>query len=379
MDYKKIEEAILNTGFPLEFEISSILKKHGWQTINNRYYIDDVKETEREIDILAYKCKIDRENKIAFYTSLIISCKKSATALWAFLSTEKPAYDPNFKFFVLNNKTSDKRLEKMLELEKDDIENKFCSKKILKTIFEIKRKIFGFQQLNKNSYKCEDDKRIYDSIITSIKALEYEINIKQSKNNLITEVETSFYNFNLLSIFDGEMVEVYFENDNIKPDPINDAVYINRHIINRKQNFYKVHFIKSSKFEECLNIYDELSQTNYDIYDNLINDFYKDIFKCKDKVNIYWKEFCEDLNWIFNYTLQSNLKYYSTNRTEGFNFEYEDNMLKIYYNGYWDIDDPQKDNLINKEIELINKTKKKLLKYFRYSGDFRFEEEPLPF
>lgn len=379
MDYEKIVDAISYTGFPLEFQISSILKKHGWQTINNRYYIDDVKLIEREIDILAYKCKVDRNNKIAFYTSLIISCKKSSTGLWAFLTTEKPTYDPNFKFFVLANKTSDKRLEKMLELKAEDIERSFCSNESLDSIFKINRKIFGFQQLNKDSYKCEDDKKIYDSIITSIKALEYESNIKQNKKNIISEVDTTFYNFNLISIFDGEMAEVYFEEENVKSDLVDNIMYINRHIINKKEKFYKVHFINSSKFEDYLNVYDKLHQVNYRTFNNLIEDFYSDIFKCEEKVEIYWKEFSRDINWIFNYTLHFKLNYESEKEAKKFNFEYENDILKIYYDGYWDIDDPEKDNLINKEQELIATTKKKLLKYFRYSGDFRFEEEPLPF
>jgi hypothetical protein len=379
MDYEKIKEAIFNTGFPLEFKISSILKKHGWQTINNRYYIDDVKEIEREIDILAYKCKVDHDNKIAFYTSLIISCKKSSTGLWTFLSTEKPTYDPNFKFFVIANKTSDKRLEKMLDLEAENIEKSFCSEKRLDGLFKINRKTFGFQQLNKDSYKCEDDKKIYDSIITSIKALEYEISIKQNKKNIISEVDTTFYNFNLISIFDGEMAEIYFEEDKVKPDSVDNVMYINRHIINKKENFYKVHFIKSSKFEEYLNLYDDLNQVNYQIFDNLIADYYNKIFSSKEKAAIYWKEFSKDINWIFNYTLHSKLNYKSAHNAERFDFEYENNTLKIYYDGYWDVDDPGKDNLINKEEELIDTTKKKLLKYFRYSGDFRFEEESLPF
>jgi hypothetical protein len=378
MDNKKIEEAITGTGFPLEFQINTILKKHGWQTINNRYYIDDAKEIEREIDILAYKCKIDRDNKIAFYTTLIISCKKSATALWTFLSTEKPTFDPNFKYFVLANKTSDKRLEKMLELENVEIEKAFCSKKSLRNLFEIKTKIFGFQQLNLNSYKCEDDKRIYDSIITNVKALEYEINTRPSKS-MIPDVETTFYNFNLISIFDGEMAEIFFENDQKTSTAIDDTIYINRHIISRNEKFYKVHFIKSSIFEKLLDIYDELNGINYDIYDNLIDNFYKDIFKCKDKVYIYWKKFCEDINWIFNYTLISKLRYKTEHRTESFDFKYEGNTLKIFYDGYWDINDHEKDNMINEEKELIDIVKKKLLEYFRYSGDFKFEEEPLPF
>ncbi len=43
------------TGFGLEYTVSSILENDGWTVINNKYYIDDVQGSAREIDIIAYK------------------------------------------------------------------------------------------------------------------------------------------------------------------------------------------------------------------------------------------------------------------------------------------------------------------------------------
>ena len=36
---KNIVKAIQESGFPLEYEVGTILKKHNWSVINNRYYI----------------------------------------------------------------------------------------------------------------------------------------------------------------------------------------------------------------------------------------------------------------------------------------------------------------------------------------------------
>ena len=58
---KKIERAVSQSGFPLEHYIGNVLRKHNWHIITNRYYIDDVKNIEREIDILAYKTFLDEE------------------------------------------------------------------------------------------------------------------------------------------------------------------------------------------------------------------------------------------------------------------------------------------------------------------------------
>lgn len=382
MDTEEILKEIRNTGFPLEYEISNILKNHGWQTINNRYYIDDTKGIEREIDILAYKCKIDKTNKIAFYTTLIISCKKSKEGIWTFLRVDKPVSDPNFKYFVTANKTSDKRLSKMLDLNSSKIEEKFCTERELNVIFNIERQIFAFQQINGKSKKCEDDKRIYDSIITCIKALDYEMNIRPDKS-IIEGVSTAFYNFNLISIFDGEMLEAYFQNENIDINDMANAIYINRHIINRKENFYKVHFIKSDYFETYLSSYDIFNDYNYIVYQSLIDDFYKNIFDCKEKVDVFWKDFTDSINWIFNYTVHHELNCESEQRTEEFGFSYDFNydlkILFIYYNGYWDTHETEMCKKINENRPLMEKTQKELFNYFRYNGDFLFEEEPLPF
>ena len=68
-----IKDAIESSGFPLEHYVDGILRKHDWQTITNRHYIDDVKGVEREIDIIAYKVEKDDVEKIEYITSLIIS------------------------------------------------------------------------------------------------------------------------------------------------------------------------------------------------------------------------------------------------------------------------------------------------------------------
>ena len=47
MDNEKLISSIKKSGYELEFYIYTILKKHGWQCINNRYYIDGNKGIER--------------------------------------------------------------------------------------------------------------------------------------------------------------------------------------------------------------------------------------------------------------------------------------------------------------------------------------------
>lgn len=77
LDCAKLDEAINKTGFPTEYNVQQKLIVHGWKVISNRYYIDDQKKIEREIDLLATKNGIN----------LIISCKKSDTEFWTFMTS----------------------------------------------------------------------------------------------------------------------------------------------------------------------------------------------------------------------------------------------------------------------------------------------------
>lgn len=80
----KIIEAVSRSGFPLEHQVMNILRDKGWQTITNRYYIDDIKGVEREVDILAYKTYNDDIERISYITTLVISCKKAIKVNGAF-------------------------------------------------------------------------------------------------------------------------------------------------------------------------------------------------------------------------------------------------------------------------------------------------------
>ena len=90
-----IHKAINDSGFTLENYVDVILRKHGWQTITNRHYIDDIKGVERELDILAYKVYLDKKENIEYITSLVISCKKSSVNKWCFLTRDANSNDVN--------------------------------------------------------------------------------------------------------------------------------------------------------------------------------------------------------------------------------------------------------------------------------------------
>ena len=365
IEKEKIIAAVKKTGFDLEYFVYKLLRENKWQVINNRYYLDDLKGIEREIDAVAYKVKHDTTENILYYTVLIISCKKNDEHNWVFLTHDMDEDDPNFEFCPIENFTNDVRLSLMLKKQKKSLTNSVLENSSTKKIYKINHKVFAFQQISKDHYKLGNDKDIYDSIITTIKALEYEKNIKNNKGNHV------FYNFNLLSIFDGEMIETYFNRDEKLISNIQEIKYINRHIIDKNERFYRVHFITKKCLERLIKQYNNLHALNLRIYPKLIQSFYEKIFEDKEKVELFWDQFTDDILFWINYNLRSeekisNLSYY-----------YNDNLLTIEMLGFF--------NLTEKDIEKLNScetTKKRiqecLKKYFRYTGGFVLKEG-LPF
>lgn len=375
-DTEKLIEAVEKTGYDFEHHVYEMLKINGWQVISNRYYIDDVKGIEREIDLLAYKVVKD-SNDILFYTILIISCKKAKESLWVFLTRQKPERDPNTEYLLVENDTTDKRLALMLKNNQEEIKDALYTSPQMASLFETLHIPFAFQQINVNSFKLEDDKRIYDSIITTIKALEYEKG--NSGRRRIDSAKGCFYNFNLLSIFDGKMCEVFFHEDGKVVSEIPEIKYINRHIVGTTESFYRVHFISKDSLPMQLDLYNELHLHNKKIYPQLINEFYNNIFNDSEKVDIHWEEFCKAIRGHFNYELIYTLGFKTDNRTNNFTYDYEDGILKIHFDGYHDADSSDLLERVNKHAGLKELVQKTLKRIYRYDGSFVLDNDYLPF
>ena len=211
MDADKIIESINNTGFVLEYEVAHLFEENGWSVINNRYYLDDDNQKSREIDIIAYKVR--EIDETFYYTTLIISCKKSNDHIWTFLVKNLDEKDPNIEKYPITDWSNNPVISFMKE--KQGFKNKVLAgikdNENVEFTYEIAEQVFAFQQLNKDNYKTRNDKDIYNSIITSIKALEYERNALGSRVD-----RDAVYNFNILSVFDGDMYSLKY-NGKVKP------------------------------------------------------------------------------------------------------------------------------------------------------------------
>src|ERR1700755_572290 len=112
LDLKAIETNLGKSGFLLEHEVTEILRRNGWNVINNKYYLDDVQDVAREIDLIAYKVskiKLDfpkTSQNLFFYTTLVVSCKKNEEKCWALLFRDADKKNPNIEWQPIKNWTN---------------------------------------------------------------------------------------------------------------------------------------------------------------------------------------------------------------------------------------------------------------------------------
>lgn len=377
---QRIVDAVNASGFPFEVFVSSVLTSHGWTIISNRYYIDDIKGVEREIDILAYKCFMDEKENICYYTALIVSCKKSEKSKWCFLTRSLPKRDVNINYFPFHFSTDDERLSFSVKSGVEMIEKRYKKELDVKDIYSFPKSIIAYQQLEETKNQFSQNKDIYDSIITTIKALESEKLNLHRKEKEREKKYGHFYSFYLLSLFDGEMVECVFKSDQVfNIQNITTINYLNRHIVNNEDHFYAIRFITKDSFDGFLKKYDTIADINKELFPNMINSFYKDIFKDDKRVKLFWDKFIEETSWALSYTLNNKL---NISKVKIIDYYFYDNVLKldVYIPNYSNGSNYSKIyEILNEEESYAFKTTQKCLKsIYRYDGSFLFAET-LPF
>ena len=381
-----IQKAVEHSGFPLEHYVYGVLKKHQWSVITNRYYIDDIRGIEREVDIVAYKIYLDEIEKIQYITTLIISCKQSENKTWCFLTRDIDSSDGNIDWTPLHFCTTDKRLEYMTNNHRESIINQYKSNIATRSLYSFTENVFAYEQLRGASNDNEKRQKgnlivcgnedMYNSIITSIKAVGYE---KRSRTEQYKQHKYKrYYTFHILSVFDGMMVKDYIDKDgNHDIKSIQDIKYLNRHIINNKDNFYIVNFVNKTNFENTIKLFNNVHSANERALPKLITDFYKDIFEDSKKVQELWNEFTSAILWFVKGSL---LELEGNKQLSDFSlsciYKKEDRKLEIGVDIPFIL--PSELEHLNQDTTLNSYVRKYLKSIFRYEGNFTFTDG-LPF
>jgi len=115
-EIRNIKKDIELSGFPLEIQVSSILRNKNWGVQNQAYYLDKEKKIARSVDVIGNKGLIEPiGNYDRLHVSLIIECKRSPSKPWVFYTSQR---DPRaidlesigvLKFFEYTNNIFSKR------------------------------------------------------------------------------------------------------------------------------------------------------------------------------------------------------------------------------------------------------------------------------
>lgn len=311
---KSLNKKIDETGFSLEYEISTILEENDWIVNTGKYYIDDIEDKPREIDIIAYKIQdpqyISEENKIFFEnnkicTMLIISCKKEIENNICCFYTKDKKYNEipyiNFitnnafiKNLYLNDNLQQQYLDNIKNLEKSNIyQNIFDNKNVFASqVFKYENTDVKVNQKknNRNPINKKDDYIIYNSIETLIKSMYYNIN-KNQNNTQIT------YFINLLTILDIEnLLEVHFNKNNQRDINMIDNIKYNiNYMVYKKDVTSNIHFIHKNQFQNILRSYNSLHNCNLYFFSKF-SQCYSKIFNNIHYFMIYYNTIKNDLN-----------------------------------------------------------------------------------
>lgn len=371
-DYQDYINAISTTGFLLENKIAKILKKHKWNVISNKYYIDDQQDEVREIDLIAYK--VNKLEEFDVYTSLVISCKKSSSCVWGLISREINQNDPNTDFEPFHGWTNNKAINYTLSNE-NFAKNYFKEGREagLNDLFDKPDfEIFAFQEIDKTRATPKNDKPIFSSITSLMKAQAYELSVlpERIKNK---KRKPAIYQFNLISLADTTLIRFIAEGENgdeVTASEVDSADYITRYIINSEETFARIRFINSDSFENQLDLYNRLHNFNSRFFKKQHNDFFNDAIKIRNKRIVYENEFTAEAIKKLNSIRYDEIK------SSKFHIRDMELIWNPRGNFLWiDIDDGEDSESAAEYYaandDCIKAVKELLLKYYKYEGEMK--------
>lgn len=279
----KVLEAVAKTGFVLEHEVVTALQKAGWKTINGSYYIDDVSNQARELDVIAYK--ITKMDDVHVLTCALISCKKIAKDAAAFLSRKRPAKDPNADWEPAPQAT---RLQPMkAHLSSSNWKDRYFSSMspAVRTMLVAARDVFAFQMVG-NEGQANNDKPYYDSFTSLIKALDHELG-KRAGGDMARRKR--IYSYSLHAVFDAQMVEVQFNEDRKQVREVDRITCFVRYMVRRKDTAASVHFVQFSALKQWIGDIDLLHSHNVKFFSNEVGKSFEAI-ATSSEVRSYFKE-----------------------------------------------------------------------------------------
>lgn len=364
MDLTKFEQQILKTGFALEHNVSTVLKENGWSVISNKYYVDDHEETVREIDLIAYKAI--QIQHFSVYTALIISCKKNEANVWALLSRPLNKNDPNRTWHPIHAWTNDKALQ--FQLAKEGFGADYharVGKKALSALADPAFDIFAFQEMSRQSGAPQNDKAIFGSITSLMKAQAYEVRALPTR-----KTAPCIYHFSLLSVVDAEMIRLLFEGDALSASEIESEQYLANYIIDKKQAVSRIRFLRASAFKKAISDYDKLHAFNCKVFSDYCDEFYDGVLEDWDRTKVFIEEFRKAVWWRLHWRLYKTYKKDLKKDSIGLSWRSEHRDVAVTL-----LVEDDHLTFLNNDTESKVAVAEALADIYRYKGSFLFSED----
>lgn len=212
-EIRKIEEDIKQSGFPLEIEVSSILKKDKWTVRNQAYYLDEDERKQRAVDIIAYKAFFEEFfDHDRLHISLVIECKKSSKP-WVFFTTPKEQRIFEIPFGLVTHWAYP-------ELKYSIYFSKWIQTKTHYTLSGVNEQaIIAYEPFKKG-----EGREIFEATHQVIKALNFELE-ENKKASLQVPIKPIFILYPVI-VYDGHLFEYSLQNEDMKICSTNYLQYL---------------------------------------------------------------------------------------------------------------------------------------------------------
>ena len=233
-------------------------------------------------------------------TTLIISCKKSEKNVWALLSRNRDRKDPN----------AEPKWREQYHLRARNLG-------VTRALADPEVNIFAYQEMNRDSGAPQNDKPIFASVTSLMKAQSYELDALPQRRKT-----PAVYQFNLLTVVDADLVRLHFDGPKVVASPVTDEQYVARYIIKKKEMFARIHFVNIHEFPKVLEDYGRLHVANGTIFPEDKEAFYRDILTDPDRVSVFAEDFrrtvLPTLSWRLRQRAAGNadLDFVSVSRTK---------------------------------------------------------------
>jgi hypothetical protein len=291
--------------------------------------------------------------------------------IWALLSRSINLKDPNSDWWPLHAWSNDKAIE--YELAKSGMAKTYHDDVIKLGVKEAlslpEYEVFAFQEMNRANGAPHNDKNIFGAVTSLMKAQAYEIGALSHRKKKL-----SVYQFSLISIIESDLIRLNIEGNNISQEVIDSEHYISRYIIKKSESFSRIRFVSASSFKEKLNDYGRLHDANCKWFDNTLNAFYEEILKDSKRVNVLIDEFRSKVGWSIYWVVKQEFGTQINRETISLWWDKKGEYAEVAL-----MDDALVVESLNRNSELKQKISAAHKEVYRYSGEFKFAVDDIPF